>query len=50
MQEANRLGLINTKTTSMATAIKLTDRLKKIFPDDPLKGDFALFGVGVNAQ
>lgn len=50
MQEANRLGLISTRTTSMATAIKLTERLKEIFPDDPLKGDFALFGVGVDAQ
>ena len=48
MQEANKLGLISCKTASMAAAIKLTDRLKEIFPDDPLKGDFALFGVGVD--
>lgn len=46
MQEANRLGLIHTHTTSMATALKLTDKLRETFPDDPLKGDFALFGVG----
>lgn len=49
MQEANRLGLLNTKTTSMSTAIKLTEKLKETFPDDPLKGDFALFGVGINS-
>jgi len=46
MQEANRLGLISTKTTSMSTAIRLTEKLRETFPDDPLKGDFALFGLG----
>ena len=46
MQEANRLGLISTKTTSMSTAIRLTEKLREAFPDDPLKGDFALFGLG----
>lgn len=48
IQEANRIGLINTRNPSMRTAIKLTEKLKETFPDDPLKGDFALFGVGIN--
>lgn len=48
VQEANKLGLINTKSTSMSTAVRLTEKLKAIFPDDPLKGDFALFGTGVS--
>ena len=48
VQEANRLGLIHSKSTTMAAAIKLTERLREIFPDDPLKGDFALFGYGVD--
>jgi len=48
VQEANRLGLIHGKSTTMAAAIKLTDRLREVFPDDPLKGDFALFGYGVD--
>lgn len=48
LREANNLNLINSKTASMATAIKITEKLKEIFPDDPLKGDFALFGYGVN--
>lgn len=48
LQEANRLGLITSKTASMATAIKLSKRLAEAFPDDPMKGDFALFGYGVN--
>ena len=48
LQEASRLGLLKSKTASMSSAMKLTDKLRKVFPDDPLKGDFALFGVGVN--
>lgn len=43
-----RLGLLSSRTASMSAAIKLTQRLAEIFPDDPLKGDFALFGYGVN--
>lgn len=49
IQEANRLGLLKSKAASMTTAIRLTDSLREIFPDDPLKGDFALFGVGVDS-
>lgn len=48
MQEAHKLGLIKSTTASMSTAIQLTNTLREIFPDDPLKGDFALFGVGVD--
>lgn len=48
IQEANRLGLLKSKAASMTTAIRLTDSLSEIFPYDPLKGDFALFGVGVD--
>lgn len=50
LQEAGRLGLIKSKTASMTSAIRLTERLLEIFPDDPLKGDFALFGVGVDQE
>ena len=48
VQEATKMGLLNTKSTSMSTAIRLTEKMKEIFPDDPLKGDFALFGYGVD--
>lgn len=48
IQEANRLGLITSKSTSMKAANKLTAIMLDIFPEDPLKGDFALFGYGVN--
>ena len=47
MEEAKRLGLLATTQPSMRTAQKLTDELRKVFPDDPLKGDFALFGCGI---
>lgn len=48
LSEAQKLGLINSRTTSMAAALKLTAALAEIFPEDPLKGDFALFGYGVS--
>ena len=50
IQQATRLQLINTQTASMTTAQRLTDTLRQIWPDDPLKGDFALFGYGVNSK
>lgn len=48
VQEAMRLGLLKSKSVSMSAAIKLSNRLAETFPDDPIKGDFALFGMGVD--
>lgn len=48
MQEANRLALISAKSANLRTALALTKKVAEIFPDDPLKADFALFGLGVN--
>ncbi len=48
LQEACKLGLLTSKTASMGAARKLSAKMLRIFPDDPLKGDFALFGYGVN--
>ena len=50
IQQSLQLGLITSKTTSMSVARKLTDKLLEIFPNDPLKADFALFGYGVNQK
>ena len=50
MRQSVRLGLIPAATASMRTARRLTAVLAEVFPDDPLKGDFALFGYGVNAH
>lgn len=47
LQEARRLGLIKTKAATMSTALRLTERLRRVFPHDPLKADFALFGSSV---
>lgn len=47
-KQALRLGLVTRRTPDLQTAIEITDRFAEIFPDDPTKGDFALFGYGVN--
>lgn len=48
MHEANRMKILTCKNPSMAVARKLTATMLEVFPDDPLKGDFALFGLGVD--
>ena len=48
LAEAMRLGLLKSRCASMSAALRLTESLAAIFPDDPLLGDFALFGYGVN--
>lgn len=49
LQESIKLGLIKEKSTgTFKTAQELTESLKQIWPDDPCKGDFALFGLGVS--
>ncbi|MBQ6956893.1 MAG: TIGR02757 family protein [Bacteroidales bacterium] len=47
MQQAVKLGLLSCSTASMSAARRLTASLTEVFPDDPLRGDFALFGYGV---
>lgn len=42
-----RLGLINRKQTDWQTAVELTERLREFDPEDPVKYDFALFGMGI---
>ena len=48
VQEAVGMGLLHSRTASMATARRLTDAMLEVFADDPLRGDFALFGLGVD--
>lgn len=48
LQEARRLGLITSESASWHTVEQLTGSLREAFPDDPARGDFALFGVGVD--
>lgn len=49
LQHAKKLGLIKSACSSMASARRLTAALAEVFPDDPVRGDFALFGHDVNA-
>lgn len=44
---ARKLGLIYRKQTDWQTAEELTENLRKFDPSDPVKYDFALFGLGV---
>ncbi len=44
---ARRLGLLNRKQTDAKAVIELDKALKKLDPKDPVKYDFALFGLGV---
>ena len=48
VQQSMRLNLLASSSTSMSAAQRLTSAMSLVFPDDPLKGDFALFGYGVN--
>lgn len=50
VQESVRLGLTTSRSTSMSAARKLTSALREYFPDDPVKADFALFGLGVDEE
>lgn len=47
---AKRLGLIDKNIVNWKNAELLTDELRKFDPQDPVKYDFALFGLGVIEQ
>lgn len=45
--QARALGLTTRKAKDLTTAVQITDAFREIWPEDPLLGDFALFGYGV---
>lgn len=47
---ARKLGLIQRPTTDWQTALELTENLRQLDPNDPVKYDFALFGLGVEGE
>jgi len=47
---ARKLKLIKRKPMDWLTALELTSALKKFDPTDPVKYDFALFGLGVEEK
>jgi uncharacterized protein (TIGR02757 family) len=44
---ARQFGLIQRKQTDWRTAEELTNNLKSFDSEDPVKYDFALFGIGI---
>jgi len=47
---ARKLKLITRKQTDWQTALELTERLREFDPVDPVKYDFALFGLGIEEK
>jgi len=47
---ARSLGLLDRKNTDWKAAMELTQNLRTLCPADPVKYDFALFGLGVVEQ
>ena len=47
---AQELGLTRFRYADMRASLEITKALREVFPDDPTKGDFALFGYGVEHQ
>ncbi|MBC8054681.1 MAG: TIGR02757 family protein [Sphingobacteriaceae bacterium] len=47
---ARKLNLIKRKQTDWLTALELTRHLREFDPSDPVKYDFALFGLGIEEQ
>lgn len=47
---SRKLLLITRKQTDWQTAVELTERLKQFDPLDPVKYDFALFGLGIEER
>lgn len=45
-----KLGLISRKQTDWQTALELTAALREFDPQDPVKYDFALFGLGIEEK
>jgi uncharacterized protein (TIGR02757 family) len=45
---ARQLGLVTRKQIDWQMALQLTENLKKLDPKDPVKYDFALFGIGIH--
>lgn len=45
---SRQMGLLTRKANDFKSVIELTQNLKIICPEDPIKYDFAMFGYGVN--
>lgn len=50
LRQSQRLGLTQRKCADARTARAVTEQLRSVWPDDPCKGDFALFGLGISER
>lgn len=48
--QARALGITSRNAADYKTAREITDYMAGLFPGDPCKGDFALFGLGVTGK
>ena len=49
-RSAINMGITERKGSDITTALQITDFLKKVFPSDPCKGDFALFAYAATMR
>ena len=49
-RNALEMGITSRKSADIRTAMEITEYLKDIFPDDPCKGDFALFAYSASKR
>mgnify|MGYP003316733159 CR=1 FL=1 len=49
-QTAVKLGITNRRSADLKTATEITSAMAEIWPDDPARGDFALYGIGINPE
>ena len=47
---SREMGLLNRTSNDFKAVVELTENLRKLDPEDPVKYDFAMFGYGVNNQ
>jgi uncharacterized protein (TIGR02757 family) len=47
---ARKLGLLKRKQRDWKSVVELTNNLKKFDPTDPIKYDYALFGLGIQGE
>lgn len=46
---SREMGLLNRNSNDFKAVLELSENLKKIDPQDPVKFDFAMFGLGINS-
>ncbi len=49
-RQSKKLGLLSRKTYDLKAALEITNNLRKLDPDDPVKYDFAIYRMGQNSS